>query len=126
MNKKADIKVTRDDLRAGLLGKAPAPRTKIMPLFGMEIELRQPTLSAILDAQDIVDTKIRTANMIIEYAYVPGTGEQIFDMADQDVILNWPFGEELVNIQVAIAELSGVDITGAEDELADNPLDKRS
>ena len=126
MTKKADIKVTRDDLRAKLLGQAPKPQIKTMSLFGQEIELRQPTLGAILDAQGIDDDKIRTVTLIIEYAYVPGTDERIFEEADTNVILSWPFGEELVEIQVAIAGLTGVDISAAEEKLKDNPLGKRS
>lgn len=118
--------VTRKSLRDSLLGHAPKPMRKELTLFGQTIELQQPTLRAILEAQEVVDTKERSIGMIIEYAYVPGTSEHIFEPADKEIILNWPFSDELVAIQLAIAELTGVDVSAAEKELTKDPLDAQS
>lgn len=118
-------KVTRDQLRAVLIGKKHQPRREPIELFGVEVELQQPTLRSILEAQDAPDELTRTADVFIQYAYVPGTDERIFEEGDRDVILNWPFTEDLVKVQLLIAELTGVDIRDAEEELKD-PLSESS
>lgn len=117
---------TRDSLRASLLGNAPKPLRKELMLFGKTIELQQPTLGAILDSQAVEDMKMRAVDMIIQFAYVPGTNERIFEPADYDTIVDWPFGEELVDVQMAIAELTGVDIEDAEEVLQQDPLEEQS
>ena len=127
MTKKAAVKkLDRQAIRDQLLGHAPKPKTKIMTLFGVDIELRQPTLGGILESQELESGKARATSMIIGYAYVPGTHELIFEDADNDMILNWPFDDDLTQIQLAIAELTGVDIAEAEEVLRGNPLSKRS
>lgn len=120
------ITFTRTQLRDGLLGNVPKPKTKTVPLFGMSIELHQPTLRSILDNQGIEDTKQRGTKMIIEYSYIPGTNERIFDDADREMILNWPFTNELIDLQMSIAELTGVDTTDAEKDLLADPLSEPS
>ena len=120
------IKYTRQQTRDRLLGNAPKPIRKLMTLFDTPIELQQPTLRAILDAQGVTDAKERAVSMIIEYAYVPGTDELIFEAADQEMILGWPFNDDLLNIQLAVAELTGIDIEAVEAELAEDPLDGQS
>jgi hypothetical protein len=111
----------RDALRAKLLGKHKS-KTKIVKLFGQEVEIRQPTLNSILSSQQTEDIRIRTVDMIIQYAYVPGTDELVFEKTDRDVILGWPFGEDIVELQNAIAEMTGVDVEAAEEELQLDPL----
>jgi hypothetical protein len=123
---KATIKVTREELRDRLLGHAPKPVVKTMSLFGCEIDLRQPTLRSILAAQEIDSAEERAANMMITFAFVPGTSEKIFEEADKEMILNWPFGEDLQAVQTAIAELTGVNIGEAEEELKTDPLKEQS
>lgn len=122
------IKYTRAEIRQKLLGDAPKPEIRKLKLFGMEIDLHQPTLRGILDAQGMEDEKERAVNTIVEYAYVPDTMERIFEITDRDVILSWPFTEELVDLQVAVAEMTGVDmeILKAEAGLKSDPLDGQS
>ncbi len=132
MNKAAEAEVpeeelvtaplTRDDLRGRLLGTKAKPKSEIVTLFGEEIELRQPSFGSMLDAREIADTKTRTIEMIVQYAYVPGTDEHIFEDTDRDMILGWPFGEEVLEIQNAIARLSGIDIEALEERLLRDPL----
>ncbi len=59
--------------------------------------------------------------MLVRYCYVPGTDERVFDPADVDAILAFPFGPDFVKIQEAITELTGLDMTEAEEELKKNP-----
>lgn len=127
MNKKAEaVPLTREQIRDQLLGHAPKAATKILTLFGIEVELRQPMLGAILDAQETESNRERSAAMIIQYAFVPGTDERVFEPADREMILKWPFNEDVIALQEAIIELSGVDIEGAEVELSGDPLDEPS
>ena len=117
--------VSRDELRAKLLGNAPAPDRKAITLFGMEIELVQPSFKSILNARETEAADVRSVQMIIDYAYVPGTDEKIFEEGDVEVILSWPFTEDLVEVNKAIAELTGINIAEAEKEIQADPLDER-
>lgn len=123
---KKTIPVTRQAMRDQLLGHAPKPNRKEVTLFGVVLEMQQPTLGSILKSQDIEDGKERAVNMIIQYSFVPGTNDPIFEEADKDIILNWPFNDELVTLQLTIAELTGVDVKEAEAELKGNPSKEQS
>ena len=116
----APVKLTRDELRAALLGKPAAPKSVLITVFGVEIELRQPTLAAIMKTrEESGGTAARAVGMIIEYAYVPGTDDHVFEDTDRDQILQWPFGEDLTLINQSIADLTGIDITAAMEDLED-------
>ncbi len=113
---------TRDELRKALLSDTPKAESKMITLFGMQVELKQPTLEAILKARDTEDTTSRAVDMIIEYAFVPGTDEHIFEEGDRVQMLRWPFGKDLTELNEAIADLTGVDIATAMEDLKHDPL----
>jgi len=115
-------KTARDSIRSKIFSGKNKRRTKRVEVWGAEVEVRQPSLGAILSMQDNPDVKHRTANMIIEYTFVPGTDEHVFDSTDRDEILNWPFGADLLALQNAISELTGIDVAKAEEELKTDPL----
>ena len=115
--------LTRDELRTALLGNAPKPDSKLITMFGVEIELRQPNLGAILKTRAEVDDATRAIDMIMEYAYVPGTNDHIFEDTDRAAMMNWPFGKDLATLNQAIADLTGIDIDAAVEELSNDPLD---
>lgn len=117
---------TRDELRKAIVGARHAPAREIVTLFGMEIELRQPTLASILKSREEDDEQRRITDVFINYAYVPGTDEHVFEDGDRDVILGWPFTEELVEVQLVIAKLTGVDMGDAEEDIKGDPLDGSS
>ena len=116
----------RKELRARLIGDRHDPDSKVVSLFGVEIELRQPTLLAILEAREHDDEKTRTTDVFLKYAFVPGTDELIFEEADRDTILNWPFTEELLAVQTTIADLTGIDLGDAEEGMKSDPLEESS
>ncbi len=116
---------TRQELRDALIGSTPKGKSKLVEVFGVEIELKQPNLAAIMRARETGDTAQRAAEMIIEFAFVPGTNTHVFEDTDRDRILLWPFGEDLSRLNGAIAELTGVNIEGAEEDLKD-PLEGSS
>jgi len=130
MTKKATVKknatpLTRQQMRDALLGQRHKPKTKRITLFGIDVELQQASLGSILDVKITDDSKVSAINMIIKYACVPGTSERVFEAADRDMIEAWPFGDDVMALQDAIAELTGVDIEGAEQELKSSPLEEQ-
>lgn len=117
----------RKELRAQLIGMKHVPERRKVTLFGCEVELQQPTLASILTAsQEDTSEKDRTTDVFIKYAYVPGTDELVFEEGDREVILGWPYTQELLDVQTAIMELTGVNIGEAEEDLKANPLDESS
>lgn len=120
------VPLSRAELRDKLLGHAPKPERISLTLFGMDLDLVQSTLGSILDMQDMPDGRGRAVYMIIQYACVPGTSERIFESADQEMILNWPFGEDLNKLQEAIADLTGIDISAAMEDMKKDPLKEQS
>ena len=117
---------TRDEIRKAIIGDRHEPKKELVMLFGMEIELRQPTLASILASREEDDEQRRITDVFINYAYVPGTDEHVFEDGDRDVILNWPFTEELVEVQLVIAKLTGVDLGDAEEAIKSDPLEESS
>ena len=97
------------------------PKTKILEFFGTSIELRQPPMKAVMELQAHEDRTRAAAEMIVRYAYVPGTSEQVFDSADVDTIMSLPFGGDLSRINTAIAELTDIDVLGEEGNSKDTP-----
>ena len=115
-------KSPRDQIRAKLLGPRLEAKSTLITVFDVELEMRQPTLGSILMARDEDDPEKRVVDMIIKYAYVPGTNDLVFEPEDLASILNWPFGEDLLLMQRTITELTGVNIDEAEEDLQKHPL----
>lgn len=116
---------SRDQLRSQLL-KSHKPESRLITLYGVEVELRQPTLRDVMQARDTEDPAERAADMIIRYAYVPGTNEPVFEPADKATIMQWPFGNDFVKLQKALTDLTGVDMDETEKELRLDPLESES
>lgn len=111
---------SRAEIRSKIFGNKKAQIVEIT-LFDAKIELRQPSLKEIMDAQNETDKNYAVASMLIKYCYVPGTEERVFDKGDIDQIMDLPFGEDLQNLQKSITSLLGIDIGEAEKDLKANP-----
>ena len=109
-------KSARDVLR-GKLFASKQFKTKPITLFGAEIEIRQPPLGEILDFKEEDDSKKAVVRSLVRCCYVPGTNERVFEDTDFDAIMKWPFGDELVRVNEAIAELTSIDLQGEEKNL---------
>lgn len=83
--------------------------TRILSLFGTEVELRQPDLREIMNYNSQEDRSAAAADMVIRYLYVPGTNVRIFEDSDVDAVLNLPFGPDMQRLQKAVNELTGTE-----------------
>lgn len=101
------MSVQRDALRAKLLATR-APAQKEITFFGETVEIRQPTLADVLKAQEADTVQSGIVQMIINYAFVPGTQEKVFEPADGDQLLTLPFGQEFIDLSKALESLTQV------------------
>lgn len=119
----------RDSLRAALLSsKNYKPKSVIVKLFGMDVEVKQQTIEEMMKLQamegDSPDTA--AARMIVRFCYVPGTNERLFEEGDIPTIQQWPFGEDVVRLQQVVAKLQGINVEEAKAEVKADPLDRES
>ncbi len=117
--------LVRKELRNKLLVGQKA-KTELIKVFGQEIELRQPSLGTILETRMIGNAAEQAVEMIIRFAYVPGTDELLFEAGDAPQLLKWPFGEDVLRLQEAIGNLTGLDLDGVKEEIKGDPLDEGS
>lgn len=99
----------RDNIRTEIFKNAK-PLSIEMTFFGAEIELKQPSMKAIMDAQSLEDKSLAGAMMVIRYAFVPGTNDRVFDDADIALIQDMPFGSDMALLNENITKLTGIDI----------------
>lgn len=110
---------TRDSIRAGIFNF----KTQGTPgvLNGQNVELREPDLDTVLEFQmsGSEDRKLQSARMLINYVYVPGTDQRVFDDEDVDMIMRLPFNKDLKKLTEQITALLGVE-PKAEDKSPDS------
>lgn len=110
MSKSSD---TRDQLRARIFSADNRKfRSEVVEFFGMEVEVRQPSLGQILNAQNMDDRREAIIKIIIDYCYVPGTNERVFEAADRDSLMALPFGEDILRVNEAITRMTQIDVAG--------------
>lgn len=97
----------RNTLRGKIFKSVPV-RKKLITFNGVEIELRQPKLGDILDAQSETDRTRGVIDTLIKHAYVPGTDERVFEEADTETLRNMPFGQDFIGVNTALEELTEV------------------
>lgn len=108
---------TKAELRAAIFDKKNKQQaTKIITLFGEEVEIRQPTLAQItkLGKASVNDKIPPLIRIMIEYLYVPGTEDHVFEPADAESLASMPTGKWLNDLNSAIEELTGVNVKEAE------------
>ncbi len=104
---------TRDELRGKIFASKNFRKEEIT-LFGAIVELRQPTLGQILEAQEQEDRKVALLKLLVEYCFVPGTEERVFEEADLDAIMNMPFSKDVEKLNEVMLGLTNIDVLGAE------------
>lgn len=107
-------KPTRDEIR-GRIFSGKKLKSKLVDFFGEEIELRQSSFGAIIDAQSKEDRESAILEALINQAFVPGTEEKVFEEGDFATLKALPFGGDFLKVSKALEELTEV-----------NFLDKKS
>lgn len=114
----------RDKLRQKVLATV-IPLTKTITFFGAEIEIRQITLGDVIRSQKAqqegADPQAGMVQMLIDYAFVPGTDEHVFELADRDALMEQPFGHDFVRVSEAIAALTTVDFSAPKQPSKETP-----
>ncbi len=87
--------------------------SKIVTLKGVKMEIRQPTLGDILDAQE-KESKDAILDLIISYCYKPGTEERVFEDGDQEGLKQLVLTPEIAAINEAIADMTNVSVADQE------------
>jgi hypothetical protein len=101
--------LSRDAVRAQIFGGEKAKvQKRIISFFGADIELRQPTLGAILAAQKNEDREAAVIDTLIENAFIPGTEIHVFEDTDADQFKAMPFGDDFISVSEAIEEMTSV------------------
>lgn len=114
---------TRDQIRAKILGaKAKVDTTE---LYGAQVEIRQPSLDVIMDARQAIfngdsDLKTQTIDVLINYVFVPGTTEHVFEEADREALLELPFDNDLNKLSEKINSLMGLNAKVIDQAIEDN------
>lgn len=108
---------TRDEIRGAIFASENMkPETVEIDFLGTKIEIRQPNLGAILSISTGEDRRDAMVNMLITYAFVPGTDEQVFEEADKANLLLIPFGKDFQRLQKAITALTDVNLLTSDSE----------
>lgn len=85
-------------------------KSKVINIFDEDIEIKQPSIGQLLDltsGEDKEKQKLAVAQILINYAYVPGTDEHVFEPTDYDSIVNLPSGKWVGEVITAWTELVG-------------------
>lgn len=90
-------------------------RSKIVSYAGVDIEIRQPPVGVVLGREGASDRKALMSHMLINYCYVPGTDEKVFEEADIEALMAVPFNKEWIAINEAIDSLTDLGETRKEE-----------
>jgi len=110
----AQVPLSRDAMRAKIFGAKPEKET--IDFFGTRVELRQPSLGVMLEARN-ASIEEASVQMLLNFAFVPGTEEKVFEVADEDSIREIPMGPDLQRLYGACNKLLGVDTEALEKQV---------
>lgn len=112
---------TRDEIRQTIFNSTKAkPRSKIVQFMDAEIELRQPAMSVIMEMQQS-EMETNLVSMLMQYCYVPGTEERLFDEIDYEALVKLPMNDDFQRLGVALTEMTGMDIKVASKNSEETP-----
>lgn len=102
---------TRDSIRTKIFAAENKRfKTKEITIFGANVEIRQPSLGMILKVKEDENREKAVIRLLIDFCFVPGTDERVFNPSDSDTLLAMPFGNDLIEVNNAIEELTNIDI----------------
>jgi hypothetical protein len=106
----------REVLRDTIL--SAKPKSVIVEVFGQRIELRQPSIKEIIEFQSAAEgrTVISATEMIVQYAFMPGTNQRVFEPGDAEALAEIPFSKDVQRLQQALGGLTDLDMEVKEAE----------
>lgn len=99
--------LSRDEMRAKIFASKPATEI-VEDFYGVRLELRQPSLAVALEARNQGENEA-VFNMLLNYSFVPGTNEKVFEPSDVDMIRELPFGSAMTDLMSKVNKLLGID-----------------
>ena len=109
--------MTRDAMRAKIFSAKPKTET-VEDFYGATLELRQPSLAVALEARNQEENE-HVFTMLLDYAFVPGTDEKVFESTDVEMIRALPFGPSMTDLLAKVNKLLGIDGAAIEEMLKD-------
>jgi len=103
------MSTVRDELRGKIFAHRPL-KSEIVHIWGQDVEVRQPTLGQILNVREDPDRRKAIIRLMIDYCFVPGTNERVFEEGDFESIIAMPFGDDLKAVNQAINKLTGIQV----------------
>lgn len=103
-------KKSRNEMRAAFFGGLQFKSKKIR-IFDTWIEVRQPSigeLSAMNNLEGAAADRNALIELMIQYSYVPGTTDKVFEDSDREHMLDFPMGDWAQTFQETWMELAGV------------------
>lgn len=95
---------TKESIRATIFGLKPL--SKVVNIGSVDIEVRQPSVGDFLAAGSVGDRKAMMMQMLVEYCYVPGTNEKVFEETDVESLASIPAGLAWMDLTQAIDDLT--------------------
>lgn len=104
--------LSRDEARAAIFGTKSKSEDAVFN--GVKVELREPSVSDVLDFQQNSDRKAGVTNLLVNYVYMPKTQEKLFEPEDADSLLALPWNSDFQALQNKILSMMGVVPTPAD------------
>lgn len=91
------------------------PKTAKVTFRGVDLELRQPSVTEFLNAQSNPEGEERSASkatirMIVQFAYLEGTNDRVFEPSDVGVLEEMPMSGEFFRLIQAMNDLLDIKV----------------
>lgn len=103
----------RNDIRQAIFDKIACRAKQTVEILGTTIEVVQPTVKEMLELSTS-GVAISVTEILIRFAYVPGTDTQVFEVADREMLDALPFTSDIQRIFDVFNNFSAVNVTAAE------------
>lgn len=114
----------KEELRNAILNaEATKVVRKAITLFGQEIELSGPTIGEILaegnlraedEKNGVTDQPQGIVKYLIDYAYVPGTNDKVFEVSDAETLKTFAWSKDIQTVVDTMNGFMQVNVSDAE------------
>jgi hypothetical protein len=113
--------LSKDDIRAAILGSAGRYRRTKVSVNGVQVEIRQPSMAAMMAAEAQSTVQNLFLSILLNYAYVPDTDEKVFDDTDEEVLRQLGFSGDVQAVLDAFQEVTKISTKEAEQTFTTSP-----